>query len=334
MKATVNKTVNENRLPISTKDNVSVTCPKCKKQYTVEKSRISRYSKLVAKCRLCGHRFPMLYTVKDATAIQQIDQQQASEVQRTARSIGVSLSKGGVGKTTTSINLGAGLALAGFRVLLVDTDTQGQDSYALGVKPKAGLKEFLMDDADPEDAIVKARENLWLMAGGKSLAGVKRLIDQKEFGGELTLSEALSPLESQYDFVIIDTSPGWDPLTVNVLFYVKEILVPVSLEVMSLQGLLEFLRSVSAIQRYRKEVSLRYIVPTFLDSRVSSPAKILKKLNQLYGEYVCTPIRYNASFTDAPAFGQTIYEFAPGSFGTEDYRELVRRVANNDRLLR
>ena len=103
---------------------------------------------------------------------------------------------------------------------------------------------------------------------------------------------------------------------------------------MALHGLTEFLKSVSAIQKYRKEVSVKYILPTFLDKRVNSPSKILYKLRQLYGNLLCKPIHYNAGFTDAPAFGQSIYEFAPGSNGTEDYRELVRKVANNDKLLR
>jgi chromosome partitioning protein len=173
-----------------------------------------------------------------------------------------------------------------------------------------------------------------MLAGGKSLAGVKRFINRKDFGGEMTLTESLRPLEEDYEYIIVDTSPGWDPLTVNVLFYVKEILVPVSLEVMSLHGLTEFIKSVSAIQKYRKELSVKYILPTFLDKRVNSPGKILYKLRQLYGNLLCNPIRYNASFADAPAFGQSIYEFAPGSNGTEDYRELVRKVTKNPKLLR
>jgi chromosome partitioning protein len=103
---------------------------------------------------------------------------------------------------------------------------------------------------------------------------------------------------------------------------------------MALQGLTEFLKSLSSIQNYRKDVSLKYIVPTFLDKRVGSPVKILDKLLELYEDFVCPPIHYNASFADAPAFGQTTYEFAPGASGTEDYKKLVRRVAGDECLLR
>ena len=145
-----------------------------------------------------------------------------------------------------------------------------------GSKPKAGLTEFIMEELHPEEAMVEARENLWLLAGGKSLAGLKRLIDRKDFGGELTIAERLQQFDHQFDYVVVDTSPGWDPLTVNVLFYVEDLLTPVSLEAMSLQGLVEFLKSIASIQKYRKDISLSYILPTFLDKRVSRSVDILE----------------------------------------------------------
>ena len=314
---------------------ISITCPKCDKNYGIYEKRIPRHEKLIAKCKNCGHRFPMLshFMLSDLSRDNDMQKQQPG-IHSTARTIAVSLSKGGVGKTTTAVNLSAGLALSGFKVLLVDTDTQGQDSYMLGIKPVAGLTELLTKEVDRNRAIIPARKNLWLLSGGKSLAGVKRIIDRKDFGGEMILSEALSPLENLFDYIVVDTSPGWDPLTVNVLFYVKEVLVPVALEVMALQGLVEFLKSLSSIQNYRKDVSLKYIVPTFLDKRIGSPVKILDKLLELYEDFVCSPIHYNSSFADAPAFGQTTYEFAPGSTGTDDFKKLVRRVAGDDNLLK
>jgi chromosome partitioning protein len=250
-----------------------------------------------------------------------------------ARKIGVMISKGGVGKTTTAVNLAAGLALAGFKTLLIDTDTQGQAAYALGLTPKAGLTELVTGELGPDETVLPARDNLWLLAGGKSLAGIKRLISRKDFGGERTVAEALSPFSAQYDYVVVDSAPGWDPLTVNVLFYVTEILIPVSLEVMSLQGLGEFLRSYQLIAKYNKDITLRYILPTFLDRRVRQPQELYDELAKLYPDLICSPVRYNVKLSEAPSYGMTIFEFAPNSPGAADYRELVRKIADDPALL-
>ncbi len=307
-----------------------LTCPHCKKQHNIDEKLIPPNIKK-ARCKYCGNQF--LLPGRQDTEAPDLTAPPPPE-QKGPRRIGISISKGGVGKTTTAVNLAAGLAFAGFKVLLVDTDTQGQDSFMLGIKPKAGLTELVTEELTANEAVVKARERLWLLSGGKSLAGIKRLIDRKDFGGEMTLSDALKPIEDQYDYVIVDTSPGWDPLTVNVLFYVNEVLTPVSLEVMTLQGLLEFLKSIATIQKHRKDVALRYILPTFMDKRVKQSIGIMEKIKELYGPLLCSPVRYNVRLSEAPAYGQTIFEFAPGSPGAEDYRELVRKVAGNPKLLR
>lgn len=320
-----------------------ITCPHCKKQHNIDEKRIPPNVKM-ARCQGCGQQFPLDIpreeptppppqpaTIEAAAATIPAPGPATPSNQETRR-IGVSLSKGGVGKTTTSVNLAAGLALAGKKVLLVDTDTQGQSSFMLGVKPKGGLTELVTGELPPEEAIIQARKNLWILAGGKSLAGLKRLIDRKDYGGELTIAQALTPLEKDYDYVVVDTSPGWDPLTVNVLFYVNELMTPVSLEVMSIQGFGEFLKSIASIQKFRKEVELRYILPTFRDMRVKRGTEFLEEIEKIYGEKVCSPIRYNIRLSEAPAYGQTIFEFAPGSNGAQDYRDLVRKVTGEPDL--
>jgi len=308
-----------------------IICPNCDKQYKIDESRLKQPVS-TARCKECGERFPI--QVKPAPSQETTASTQPAEDQKGPRRIAVSLSKGGVGKTTTSVNLSAGLALAGFRVLLIDTDTQGQSSFYLGLKTEGGLAELVEGALPPERAVVKARDNLWLLAGGKELAGLKRVIDRKDFGGEMTICEAIAPLENDFDYVVVDTSPGWDPLTVSVLFYVNELLIPVSLEVMSVQGFGEFLKSIAAIQKYRKEVSLKYILPTFQDQRVKKSEVILGKFKDLYGDLVCKPIRYNSLLSENPAFGQSIFEMAPGSKGADDYRELVRKVTGDPNLFK
>lgn len=317
-----------------------IVCPKCSKKHNVNveqlKSTASSGKAVAARCKSCNHRFPVdmdALLSESGTLDAQLEETAPDLSASRARKICVTLSKGGVGKTTTSVNLSAGLALAGYKVLLVDTDTQGQSSYILGKKTRAGLTELLTKELTPEECIVRARKNLWLLSGGKALAGVKRIIDRKSFGAEWTFAEAMKEVDQRYDFVIIDTAPGWDQLIVNVLFYATEVLVPVALEVMPLQGLAEFMKSLGSIQKYRKEIALRYIVPTFMDTRVKGPEAIYEQLKKLYAEYMCTPIRYDQSLSEAPSYGKSIFEFAPGSSGSADYRELVRQVTSNKEAL-
>ena len=132
------------------------------------------------------------------------------------------------------------------------------------------------------------------------------------------------------DFVILDTAPGWDALSINVLFYAVDVIAPVSLEVMSLQSLLEFRRSLESIQRYRTELALRYVLPTFLDRRVKKSAEILSLLESHYPQQYCTPIRYSVRLSESPGYGQTIFEYAPQSPGAHDYQALAERILSDD----
>ena len=242
-----------------------------------------------------------------------------------ARTIAISLSKGGVGKTTTAVNLAAGLVANGKRVLLVDTDTQGQTANALGVQPKRGLFELVMGEAQPRDSLVEARENLYLLAGGQSLARLKRSISQAEYEGEHTLDRALEPLKQYFEYIIFDTAPSWDVLNVNVLFCAQEVLCPVNLEILAIQGLFDFITRITAIGK-RSGSELRYVLPTSLDRRVAQTAEIYQQLEDRLNGLLCDPIRYNIRLSEAPAHGQHIFEYSPTSNGAADYRALTQRI--------
>ncbi len=242
------------------------------------------------------------------------------------RKIAFTNAKGGVAKTTTCVNIDAGLALTGYRTLIVDCDTQGHVAKSLGIQAGEGLAELMQGDASLEDVQIEARENLFVIAGGGALSGVKRLISRRDMRSELALSEALEDLRG-YDFVLLDTAPSWDVLNVNVLFYVEEILIPVSMEVLALQGIGDFLGRVNQVQHYREDLFIRSIIPTFYDGRVRKSAEILEQLERYFPGAVWPAVRYNARLSEAPGFGQHIFEYAKKSNGAADYARLAERLA-------
>lgn len=245
------------------------------------------------------------------------------------RKICVALSKGGVAKSSTAVSIAHGIAMRGKKVLLIDTDDQGQDAFLLGVKPTHTLANVINGEIDAESALCKARENLWILAGGTDLAGVKRSIGRKDFGAEHTLSEALEKLEGKFDYVIVDTSPSWDTLTINALFYCSEVLTPVSLEALTLNSLIEFSERLKNVQTHNKKLKHSYLVPTFFDGRVKKSEEILKQLKRYYPDLLCNPIKYCVRISESAGFGKTIYEYAPSSTGAKDYQKTVQRIMSH-----
>lgn len=246
------------------------------------------------------------------------------------RKIAVSISKGGTGKTTTAVSLAHGLALAGRRVLLIDLDTQGHCGRALGVQMDVGVAEVVSQEVAPVDALLEARPGLWLLGGGRSLAGLKRLIARRDLAPERVLSEALAPAVAPFDYVILDTAPAWDVLNINALFFVDEVLCPVTMEALTVAGLVEFSKALEDIQRYKPGLSLNYILPTFYNRRYRQTDEILEQLRAHYGEKLLEPIRATVRLSEAPGHGQTIYEYDPSSTGAQDYRRLIQRIVKDE----
>ena len=248
------------------------------------------------------------------------------------RKICISLSKGGVGKSSTAVSIAHGLALAGKKVLLIDTDDQGQDSFLLGVSPQYGLADVLNGSVVAKKAVFKARDNLWILSGGKALSDIKRDLGREEASSKphLTLSKALGSLEKEFDFVIVDTAPSWDTLTISALFYCTEVLTPVSLEVLTLNSLIEFSERIKSVQAINKSLQYKYLVPTFWDRRVKKSSEILDQLRKYYPKQVCEPVKYSVRISESAGFGKTIYEYAPSSSGAKDYQKTVQRILDNE----
>ena len=242
------------------------------------------------------------------------------------RKIAIANRKGGVGKTTTAVNLAHGLAMTGERVLLVDTDTQAYCSRLLGVDPEHGLAELIEGNVPPSEAQIEAREGLFLLAGSRRLEKVLENVSERGFAVDLILTEALKPYEGQYDFVILDTAPGFSRFSVNVIFYADELLIPVSMEILALDGFNNFLDEIGTMTKYT-DIEVRYIVPTFYDRRVSKSDEILEHLQEHFGGLVTAPIRYSTRLSEAPAWGKTVYEIARRERVSQDYKSLSEAIA-------
>lgn len=238
------------------------------------------------------------------------------------RSLAISIFKGGTGKTTTAVNLAAALALLQRRVLLIDTDTQGQAGKHLGMKPDAGLLSFVDGD---KRAIQQARPFLDVLTGGPGLAGLKTELARQPIGAERKIADALENINGRFDFIILDTGPGFDALSIAALFAANEIISPVRLEPLAIDGLVIFLQQLETIQKYH-DIKLSYVLPSAMDRRMSQTEEIHKQLITHFGDLVCEPIRTNIRLSEAAGHGRHIFEYAPDSTGAADYATFTERI--------
>ncbi len=252
------------------------------------------------------------------------------------RKIAVAMAKGGVGKTTTAVNLAHGLASLGKRVLLVDCDTQGQVAKFLGEKPTYGLYEFITECSDDGQPIARnstihaSRPNLWILDGGIRLVELKNWLgEQPREIRQTVLAQKLIPREGALDFLIFDCAPGWDVLSVNILMAATEVLCPVALQGPSLQGLKTFFRYLQSAQKLNQDLRLEYILPTMYDRRTRHSHEVLAQLKKHFSRQVCDPIHYNVRLSEAPSGGQTIFEYAARAQGAWDYKNLIERIISN-----
>ncbi len=240
------------------------------------------------------------------------------------RIIAVTNLKGGIGKTTTVVNLSAGLALKGARVLLVDVDAQGNLAMALGVKPRRTIYEVLVDGARAADCLTPARPNLDLIAADVSLLTAQPAIARRPDWPRV-LEQALAPLKRSYDFIIIDCGGSLTVLNLNALHAASDVVVPTTVEPFSIKGLEMLVTQIGRVKG--GSGSLRAIVPTLFDPRTRQSVELLAQLREGYGSLVTAPIRVNVRLSESSAQGRTIYEYDPRSRGALDYAMLVEHLS-------
>jgi chromosome partitioning protein len=240
--------------------------------------------------------------------------------------------KGGVGKTTTAVNLGAALAELGYRVLVVDLDPQGNATTGLGVNARnleTSVYDVLMHDVPLEDCVEPTSlRNLFVAPATIDLAGAEiELVPA--FSRELKLRRALEQVTDDYDFTLIDCPPSLGLLTVNGLAAATEVVVPIQCEYYALEGLGQLLRNVGLVQgSLNPGLEVSTIILTMYDARTKLADQVATEVRAHFGDKVCRNIvPRTVRLSEAPSFGQPIIVFDATSRGAIAYRELAKEVS-------
>ncbi len=260
-----------------------------------------------------------------------------SEPERISRSLprvmAVANQKGGVGKTTTTVNMGAALADLGYRVLVVDLDPQGNATTGLGIEARnfsLSMYDVMMRETPIEDCVEPTSvKNLFVAPATIDLAGVEiELVPA--FSRELKLKKAIDAVVDDFDFVLIDCPPSLGLITVNGLAAASEVLVPIQCEYYALEGLSQLLRNVHLVaSNLNSSLEVSTIVLTMYDARTRLSIEVATEVRQHFAGQVCrSVIPRTVRLSEAPSFGQPITVFDPTSRGAIAYRELAKEVSD------
>jgi len=248
------------------------------------------------------------------------------------RVIAVANQKGGVGKTTTTVNLGACLAELGYRTLVIDLDPQGNASTGLGIENRGletSMYHVIMHEVPLEDCVEpSAVKNLFVAPASLDLAGAEiELVPA--FSRENRLRRSIEAVLDDYDYVLIDCPPSLGLLTVNGLNAATEVLVPIQCEYYALEGLGQLLRNVDLVKRnLNPKLEVSTIVCVMYDARTKLADQVVREVREHFGEKVCrTVVPRTVRLSEAPSFGQPIITFDPTSRGAVAYREVAKEVS-------
>lgn len=248
-----------------------------------------------------------------------------------AKLIAIANQKGGVGKTTTAINLGAYIAMAGYRVLLLDIDPQGNATSGLGInrkKIKYCAYNLLVDEIEPQKIITSTRvKNLHLLPSTIQLAGAEVELAAYQ-NRESVLKRGLQPVENFYDYIFIDCPPSLGILTINALVACNSVLIPLQCEYYALEGLSQLMDTIQLVRRrMNSAIKVEGIVFTMFDGRTNLSIQVVDEVKKHFKKEVYrTIIPRNIRLSEAPSHGKPIMTYDPRSKGAQLYAELAQEV--------
>jgi chromosome partitioning protein len=248
-----------------------------------------------------------------------------------AKVIAFANQKGGVAKTTTTLNLAAAFAEQGHRVLCVDMDPQGNLTMSQGIDPdtlEQSMFDVLVYDISIREVI--RRREIDVACASIDLAGAEIAMSTK-IGRERSLSKALRPVSEDYDWIFIDTPPSLGLLTVNALTAADQVIVPVQCEYLSMRGLLQLQNTLSMIrENLNQDVQIAGILPTMVDTRTLHAKEALEILEENFGDRVFgARIRKTVRFAEAPVKGMSVLKYDPKGTAADAYRQLAKEVLSN-----
>lgn len=251
------------------------------------------------------------------------------------RVISLTNNKGGVGKTTSTLNIGTGLALAGRRVLLIDLDPQASLTISLGINPnnylESSIVQVLLKQKEAKDCLLKVRENVYLIPSNNLLNDAELIISAKPYK-EAILKKALEPIKEIFNYILIDNPPSLNTLTNNGLGASNEVFIPIEAEYLALQGTSQLVDKINEMKEGNEDLVISGVFLTKYDQRKNLNKQVKDVLEESFSNKIFnTLINSNVALAEAPSYQKDIFSYEPNSTGARDYKNLVDEIIKQER---